>query len=101
MTEINLITPQFDREDDVDVMDAPASRRDFEALRECDDDELAELGLRRWSEDLWLFPHEWYDHIPKGFEIETINDKLEAFDPGQTDNDKRFGVLAYGIRNGE
>jgi len=100
MTGIRLTTPQFEREDGKEPRPAPDREEDWEALREATDEELANLGLRKWSDDLWLFPHEWYDEIPVAFRIETINDRTEKFSPGTTDNDKRFGVLPYGVRNG-
>lgn len=46
---------------------------------------------------LWLFPFEWYDHIPDGYMVTTISEHVEPFKRGETDNDKRFGCLAYGI----
>jgi hypothetical protein len=43
------------------------------------------------------FPAEWYDHIPEGFEIVTINGAMKPFERGVTDDDRRFGLLAFGI----
>lgn len=94
---ITVITPQFDRQDGKDVSPPPASAEDFEALRDLDADQLLDLGMRKWDEGLHLFPAEWYDHIPTGFEVETINGETERFDPAQQTDDRRFGVLAYGI----
>ncbi len=46
---------------------------------------------------LWLFPAEWYEHIPKGLKIVDINGVVENFEPNKTDDDRRFGCLAYGF----
>lgn len=78
-----------------------APPKDFEALRSMSIDQLTELGMRLWDEEsrLMLFPGEWYKFIPKGFEIVSISDfsDKEKFNPGVTDDDIRFGCLAYGI----
>ena len=97
---IGVSTPQFERTDGVSVDWRPSSKMDIYGLRECSQEELEDLGLRRWSDNLWLFPAEWYEHIPAGTLIEDINGKVEEFRPGETDDDRRAGVLAYGIRRG-
>jgi hypothetical protein len=69
---------------------------------------LKELGCRVWNDPreaddefdggtLLLFPGEWYPRIPADFPIVTINGCAERFVPGVTDDDIRFGCLAYGI----
>lgn len=97
---IEVVTPQFERRDGREPRPAPASREDFEALRDAPDEELLELGCQKWEEDLWLLPHEWHEDIPEGFEMETINGETEVWESGGPTPDKRFGVLAFGIRNG-
>lgn len=79
----------------------PADIEAFEALRSLPASALVELGLRRFgpNEDgqmLWLFPGEWYRHIPRGFEVVTIFGETKRFGP-LSDDDIRFGCLAYGI----
>lgn len=77
---------------------APLTRAEFEALRKLPRAKLIELGLRPWDESgLLLFPMEWYTAIPDGFEVTVINGSIEPFVYGHTDNDCRYGVLAYGI----
>lgn len=95
--EISVVTPQFERGDGREPKPAPESREDFEALRELPVDDLLDMGLRKWDDSLLLFPAEWYDHIPEGFEVTTILDETKRFDPDTCSNDRRFGVLAYGI----
>lgn len=93
---------------------AEAFRKLQESIVEYDKDlglnetELYELGLHPWGyekEDtgrdtgrqLWLFPLSYYEHIPAGFPIVSIDWTHEAFMPGVTDNDTRFGYLAFGV----
>lgn len=46
---------------------------------------------------LWLIPGEWYNVIPDGFELITITGEKHLFQRNRTDNDTRFGCLAFGI----
>jgi hypothetical protein len=97
---INVITPQFEREDGKEPAPAPKTREDWAALRDASRETWAEMGMRRWSEEsgLWLFPGEWFDHIPAGFEVVDIHENRVVFDPDEMSRDQRFGVLAYGLR---
>lgn len=47
--------------------------------------------------DVWLFPSEWYNSIPNGFKLISISGENHLFEKGKTDDDRRFGCLAYGI----
>lgn len=47
--------------------------------------------------DILLIPAEWYNSIPEGFEIYGLSGEKENFKKGETDDDRRFGCLAYGI----
>ncbi len=90
--------PHASRMDGKEVTYMPPSRAAFEALRKLPREKLIDLGLRPWDESgLLLFPREWYDLIPDGFEVVSILGESEPFVLGQTDNDCRYGVLAYGI----
>lgn len=97
---IQIATPHFERTDGV----VPALPDAWERLRTLSVETLAALGCGRWDAPdergtvLMLFPKEWYAHIPAGFEIVTISGNKERFVPGKTDDDYRFGCLAYGIR---
>lgn len=61
-------------------------------------------GCRIWNNDetkskqLVLFPEDWYDLVPEGMLIEYIDNTEEPFERGKTDNDTRFGLLAFGVR---
>lgn len=105
---IEMVTPQFQREPgEPEPACVPV---DFGALREMNVIGLKELGCGQWNDPsspdqtgeygggtLMLFPGEWYGRIPAGFVIHDINDVVEKFVPGQTDDDIRFGLLAYGV----
>jgi len=102
--KIEIITPQFERPDQRRVKWVPRSADDLDRLREnATDDELVELCLGRWRDPdeegnvLWLFPGEWYEHLPDGYTITTIFGKEEPFKRGETDDDIRFGCLPYGF----
>lgn len=107
---MKIILPQFTRPaDEPDPAAPPADRAAFEALSTMPDSALKELGLRPWGREfehddgtetgrtLWLFPGEWYSAIPAGLLLVDINFRTRVFAPGKTDNDIRFGCLAYGI----
>ena len=94
---IVIQTPQFERPGDEEPADPPLTERAFEKLRDLPAEELLELGFQNWDSDLYLLPAEWYPHIPEGVEFTSIMGKQVVFDPGETDNDRRFGALAYGF----
>lgn len=93
---IEITTPQFEREDGLKPIENPADL--FNSLTKLNKETLLQIGLRQWSDyGLWLFPYQWYDHIPEGMELLDINGATEIFKRGVTDDDMRFGVLAFGI----
>ena len=65
------------------------------------------MGLRPWNDThdpdddigapLWLLPGEWYAHLPEGYVFVDIFGNEEVFQRGVTDNDTRFGCLAFGV----
>lgn len=80
------------------VASPPSTHDEWVALHHKTVAELKALGLGLWDESrLMLFPFEWYDAIPAGFEVLTINGRSVTFAPGVTSNDRGFGCLAYGI----
>lgn len=88
----------FQRPDDRHI-DYEPDEQLLEALPYFSDDVLEGLGLQPWDEDheVWLFPVEWYEHIPKGFEITTIFERVKEFDPEEDTKEARFGALPFGI----
>lgn len=110
--EIAIVTPQFTRlKNDPIPAAPPADRAAWDALYTLDVIALREMGLGRWNDPtnpdlddaafggrtLMLFPGEWYSSIPEGFTIFSIVGPITSFKPGVTDDDIRFGYLAYGV----
>jgi hypothetical protein len=65
--------------------------------------ELKKLGFKEWdgkktpSGKLLLIPGSLYNSIPENFTVYTIDGTTEKFRKDISDNDTRFGCLAYGI----
>jgi len=98
---ITITPPQFERVDGLEVPHALFSKKGFEALKHKSEDELRALGCQIWDENgdtiHWLYPSEWFKLIPEELEIITISNKIEKFDIHNTDDDMRFGALAFGF----
>lgn len=105
-----IVTPVFNRPHGEPGPSHPPDINTFDDLRTMSANALIEMGLRQWNkpgdpEDegkfdnmtLWLFPAEWYTSIPDGYEIVDIFGHREPFEQGVTDDDMRYGCLAYGI----
>lgn len=97
--DLEIVTPQHERQDGVEPADPPLTTVEFDRLKTLTADELEDLGLRPWDEDrrLMLLPDEWFPHIPDGVEVTTINRVREEFDREHESGGARFGVLAYGV----
>lgn len=63
------------------------------------DADCAELRFGRWEKDnpLRLIPIWLYRAIPNGMKLTCIDNTEIEFERGKTDNDVRYGCLAYGI----
>lgn len=95
---VTITTPQFGRVDNAVISATPSSKEDFDNLRTLDESALRDLGMMSWGEhNLWLFPGEWYSSIPEEYPVTDIFGREQKFAKGITDNDIRFGCLAYGI----
>lgn len=106
-----IVTPQFTRPEGWVKPSAPPSTVDgFNALLSLDATCLMEMGLRVWGveEDaggrdlpngrtLWLYPAEWYSSIPDGYPVCNTFFRTENFKRGVTNDDIRFGCLAFGF----
>lgn len=98
--KIEIVTPQFDRTDGKKITYLPSSKDEYQAIRLLDKEGRKAIGMGLWSDEdpeLWLFPAEWYAHIPAGTEIVDICGDTEHFILGKTDDDRRFGALAFGF----
>lgn len=95
---VEIVTPQFERTASMPpVKPPPALPSKWHDLRAMTKAELKALGCGNWDGRLMLFPKEWYDYIPEGFAIESINGDVEKFQKGVSDDDMRYGCLPYGV----
>lgn len=98
--KVEFMTPQFKRTDGLQV---PLPLFDFNKLHTLSEATLKAIGCGKWDDPdkdgnvLWLYPCEWYDHIPEGHEMTCISGEKERFKKGETDDDMRHGMLAYGF----
>ena len=95
---MRAVTPQFERESDGEVWFYPEDVEALEAIKAAPPEVLHSMGLRQFEEGFWLYPGEWYDHIPEGFEVTSITGKQKPFVSGKSDDDTRYGVLAFGFK---
>lgn len=96
--EVECVTPQFTRTDGKQIVYFPHTVLEFNRLKTLDKATLKEIGLGAWDESgLMLFPGEWYHHIPAGYMVTCIDGTESPWEPGVSDDDIRFGCLAYGI----
>lgn len=96
--QVLVTTPQFERTDGKEIRVFPRGAYFLDALKTASKETLKDCGLGLWGDNLWLFPKEWYDHIPDGYIVTDINGEDKAFKKGETDDDIRGGLLAYGIK---
>ena len=99
--KINIMTPSFERTDGRTVSYRPTARQEYEALPQMTPENLKKVGCQIWDseggETHWLYPAEWYEYIPIGFEVIDIMGKKKAFTRSTHGNDIRFGALSYGF----
>ncbi len=97
---VEIVTPQFEREDGIEVRVRPQNAEHLDRLKKLPEDVLRRIGVGIWDkgEDWthYLFPAEWYECIPDGYMITDICGDEEAFVSGETDDDIRCGMLPYG-----
>lgn len=100
--QLEIVTPQFERTDGKRVQYVPKTPEEFAALKMLSREQRKALGMGPWEKrdgepELWLFPKEWYASIPADTEVVDIFYETEKFRPGKTDDDYRFGMLAFGF----
>lgn len=102
---LKIVMPQFERTNGMAITYRPNTPEEYEALKSLDSESLKKIGCQVWDKKhgvvTWLYPHEWYDHIPEGTEIVDICGNVEIFKHGETDDDKRFGALSFGFTHVE
>lgn len=92
---VQFISPQFERTDGLVPVANPHGW--FSLLHAMPEKTLRAIGMQPWDGRLWLFPYEWFNAIPKGFPVQSINGKHSKWDAETHSDDKRCGALAYGI----
>jgi len=66
-------------------------------VRELSADKLRQLGLQTWTAKHWLYPTEWFEHLPAGLDVLDIFGTWSKFDAELHSPDSRFGMLPYGF----
>lgn len=98
---VTVMTPQFHRTDGVLVNAPDLTPDEWWNLDKVPVTRLRQMGCQVWEDDAkgihWLFPGQWYLHIPEGLTITYISGKSDTFKRGVTDGDIRFGALAFGF----
>ena len=98
---LNITTPKFARIDGRIISYAPQTLEEYEALKLMTPENLEKVGCQVWEKTQetihWLYPVEWYGYIPEGLQVVNICGDTEKFRKGFSDDDKRFGALAYGF----
>lgn len=92
---LEIMTPQFERTDGIAPITNPGDL--FKILHSLPEPTLKAIGMAPWDGRLWLLPYQWFNKIPLGFMLTCIDGTEEPFNPDTTDDDMRFGMLAYGI----
>lgn len=95
---VGVVLSQFEREDGKVITYIPITVAEYNVLKIAPNDILKDIGLSKWDEENWLYPAEWYDYIPEGYEIVNICGKTEKFQKDVTDNDRRLGCLPFGLK---
>lgn len=98
---IQVMTPQFERTDGrkpLALYPWNDQHEFFNALPEMPHEMLIQIGMGVWEPGHYLYPYEWYDFIPENHLVTFIDGSQEPFVQGKTDNDMRYGMLAYGFK---
>lgn len=99
--KLEITTPQFHRTDSVQVSEPELTADEWCNLGKLPLARVRQMGCQMWDEDAkgihWLFPAQWYPYIPNGTKIVYISGDDGHFVRGETDDDMRFGALAYGF----
>lgn len=101
--EVQIMTPQFERTYEIEIDFIPKTKEEIDLIiSTASDENLRKMGCAVFNELpnkdlLWLFPGEWYDHIPNGYIVTGLGLSKYPFEHGKSDDDIRFGVLPYGF----
>ena len=102
---IQIVTPQFERLDDLEIEWIPETLNEFKSLFELPVEVLHKMGCRKWEDiivdetEKWviLYPGEWYEYIPEDLDVVDIFGEEYKFKREKSSNDIRFGCLSFGF----
>jgi len=98
---LQISTPTFNRTDGRLVTYLPNTPQEYDAIKNLSPESLKKVGCQIWDKENgkthWLYPCEWYEHIPDGTEVVSISGNTDIFFKEKTDDDRRYGVLAFGF----
>ncbi len=99
--EIEITTPVHNRTDGVIVSYLPNTLQEYQKMHELSEETLLKIGCQLWDEEggvrHWLYPKEWFNYIPDGFEVYDICGKVHMFNRSNFSDDARYGALAFGF----
>lgn len=101
IAELRFTEPKFKRVDGRAVSYRPKTAVEFDALKHMSASNLRHIGCRLWDDFAgqrhWLYPPEWYDHIPQDYVVVFADGRKEVFEHGVTPRFKEIGALAFGF----
>jgi hypothetical protein len=90
--------PTYSMEDLPNILDGKKVEPTGDTICDLSIKEPTPYELLDVDEDILLFPSEWYNIIPDKFSVTGLSGESYQFQKGVSDDDTRFGCLAYGIR---
>jgi len=75
----------------------PRTEAEFDKLKTAPESLLIDMCLVKCEDGHYLYPGEWFDYIPEGYEVVDIHGEKIPFSKKLSD-DIRFGCLAYGFK---
>ena len=113
---INIQTPHFHRDSPIEINLIPYTKEELElVIQTASKENLKKMGIGIWDsyeqvmleegkspylkegEYHYLFPGEWFKHLPDGFIVIGLNGEQYPFDKTTSDDDIRYGCLSYGF----
>ena len=104
---VEVRTPQFKRDPkEGSPIYYPKSKEAFDTLKILPFSTLEKFCIRKFGEIefgelkgkiLYLYPGEWYEFIPEGYEVINIMGHRDLFKKNKMDRDIRYGCLSYGF----
>ena len=95
---VRVMTSQIERSDGKVITYFPKTVEEFDNLKKAPHDVLIDIGVSLFESGHYLYPGEWYDFIPEGYEVITIFNETELFERSKSDDDTRYGCLSYGFK---